>query len=212
MIIEFEILFYSTLGLSLILTYFLIFYNKKYQRIKEEKLELLNINSNDNKEKRIKKMSLSLQKESIELEKKSMQEIADLKLKKEIELNKLKEENRVSNLAEYNKGFENGIKQTAIEIQITPIKNIIDHKGLFKNKKSVQLGYSYRLFSQGIPCLEPHEVMVESISSSDLNEENIRIAIEKIEDIIERIPHPSMQMVGTFKNFRTNLNKEVLKN
>lgn len=212
MIFSFEILFYISLAICLILLSVTIFNQRKYKEISKENLELKNRNTSENKDKRLKKMSLSLKQENVELEKRTIQELADLKLKHEKEINNLKEKNRETNLDEYNKGFENGVKQSAIDVQITPIKKVIDDKGMFSTKKSIQLGYSYRLFSHGIPCLEPHEVIVESISSSELNEENIKIAIEKIEDIIERIPNPSMQMVGSLKNFRKSLNKEVLKN
>lgn len=212
MTLEFEALFYVVLFVSILLILTLIFQQRKLSLVKEEMFHLTNRNTTDNKEKRLKKMSLSLEQERVDLEKKLIQQIADLKLENEKTLNDLKERNRIIINSEYNKGFDEGVKQSAIDVQITPIKRITDEKGVFTNKKIINLGYSYQLFSRGIPCLEPREVIVESISSKELNEENIKIAIEKIEDIIDRIPNPSIQMVGSLKNFKENLNKDVIKN
>lgn len=212
MTLEFEVLFYVVLFVSILLILTLIFQQRKLSLVKEEMFHLTNKNTTDNKEKRLKKMSLSLEQERVDLEKKLLQQIADLKLENEKTLNDLKEENRKIINSEYKKGFDDAVQQSAIDVQITPIKRIEKDKGYFTSKNIINLGYSYQLFNRGIPCLEPHEVIVESISSKKLNEENIKIAIEKIEAIIDRIPNPSIQMVGSLKNFRKNLKSDVLKN
>ena len=147
--------------------------------------------------------------EKNDLEKKSIIEINELKLNKEIELNELKEVFRIEKDKEYKRGFEEGIKSSLIEIQITPFKNIKTDKGFFKNTDSFEIGYNYRLFSNGIPCLDPQSVIIETIQRSEMNEQNIKIVVDKLTEIIENIPN--VKMVKNISELGNSLKKEAIK-
>lgn len=212
-----EIIYLIILGLILItlLTWIYLILNKKNKLQKELEKALIRIEKEKilfekNKNETLSEKKLDHFNEKSEIEKNSILKINELLLSNEKVINELKEKFRIEKDKEYKKGVEEGIKSSLIEIQITPFKNIKSEKGFFKNTDSLEIGYSYRLFSNGIPCLDPHNVLVEKIQKSEINDQNIKIVIDKLTEIIEKIPN--VKMVKNISEFGNSLKKEAKKN
>lgn len=67
------------------------------------------------------------------------------------------------------------------------------------------------MFSNGLPCLEPKDVVVDSISVKELNEEGIINLLEKFNNIIEKIPNSNLIMGETISSFGKGLRELVKK-
>ena len=110
--------------------------------------------------------------------------------------------------AEFEKGYEIGIGKPDFLVQVQPYKNTIGKKGFFQNSQEIEIGYIYRLFIKGVPSLDPHIQIVEKIKVSELNEQNVNSAIEKLEAILNKIPSPHVKLAGNVMDF----GKIILKN
>lgn len=120
------------------------------------------------------------------------------------------EELRIS----YNNGFLDAENKKGLSIQIIPWKEEIDSSTLFKNKKSIKVGYKHQLFSNGMPCFEPHITVVEEINLDKMNEENIHRAFDNLELVMNNIPNTgnvAVKVLGTGKDMAQSLLKLIKK-
>lgn len=110
--------------------------------------------------------------------------------------------------ASYEKGYQASQEKKEFSVQISPWKEEVDSSSFFKNKKSVKIGYKYQLFSNGLPCLEPHTIVVEELSVDKLNEENIEKAFNNLELVMNNIPNTgnlAVKILGNGRDLATNL-------
>ena len=121
------------------------------------------------------------------------------------QLNQIKENHREEKIQEYKRGYEDGKESSKFTINVFPYKEITKNDSLFFKKDIVLIGYKFRLFQNGIPCMEAHLEIVERISLKEIKEENIKIVIEKIENIVSKIPN--VQIMSNIKE----LGKEIIK-
>ncbi len=115
----------------------------------------------------------------------------------------------------YEAGFKDATEKNVFSIQIMPWTEELDSSSFFKNKKSVKIGYKYQLFSQGLPCLQPHTVVVEELTVDKLNEENVKRAFDNLELAINNIPNAgnlAVTILGNSKQLASGLLKLVKKN
>lgn len=108
----------------------------------------------------------------------------------------------------YEKGFKDSQDKKEFSVQISPWKEEVDSSNFFKNRKSVKIGYKYQLFSNGLPCLEPHTIVVEELSVDKLNEENIKNAFTNLELVMNNIPNTgnlAVKILGNSKDLAQNL-------
>lgn len=132
-------------------------------------------------------------------------QISELKEYYSVELNKLKDTHRAELHQEFEKGYSRGAAISKIDVQVTPFKRTVK-KGTFINKsESYECGYKYQLFSNGLPCLEPKEVIIDSISIKEINEENVNNLLEKFNNVIDKIPNTNLQLAETLSSFKTGL-------
>ena len=134
----------------------------------------------------------------------------NLKIELEKEKNTLKENLRAEKDYEFKRGLNQGINSSTLTVQVMPYKKVIKDTGFFSSNDFVEIGYKYQMFSNGIPCFDPHIQISESISIKEIKEENIHLIISKVDEIISKIPNPSIQVVGNVKDFGKsllNLNK-----
>ncbi|MFD3000392.1 hypothetical protein ACFS7Z_08485 [Pontibacter toksunensis] len=99
----------------------------------------------------------------------------------------------------YDKGFLDAETNKGLTVIVAPWKEEIENNTFWKNKKSLKVGYKYQLFSNGIPCFEPHITVVEEISLDNINNENVSRAFENLESILAKIPNvssPSVKVLG----------------
>lgn len=115
----------------------------------------------------------------------------------------------------YELGFNDATEKNGFSIQILPWTEELDSSSFFKNKKSVKIGYKYQLFSQGLPCLQPHIIVVEELTVDKLNEENINRAFDNLELAMNNIPNAgnlAIKILGNSKQLASGLLKLVKKN
>ena len=132
-------------------------------------------------------------------------ELSNLQLEHEKTINRIKEKFTVENRTEFDRGFESAKNSSNFKIQVEPYKNISGEKRLFNDKQILEIGYVYRLFVDGVPSLDPHIQIVQRIKKNEINEQNIKIAIDKIYDIIGKVPSPHLKVVGNIKDFGSNM-------
>lgn len=100
----------------------------------------------------------------------------------------------------YNEGFSAAESKKDLSVQIIPWKEEIDSSTLFKNKKSVKIGYKHQLFSNGMPCFEPQVTVIEEITIDALNEENVNRAFKNLEMVMNNIPNTGKIAVNVLGN------------
>lgn len=110
----------------------------------------------------------------------------------------------------YEKGYKDSQEKKEFSVQISPWKEEVDSSNFFKNRKSVKIGYKYQLFANGLPCLEPHKIVVEELSVESLNEEIINKAFNNLELVMNNIPNTGNLAVRVLGNSR-DLAKSLLK-
>ena len=144
----------------------------------------------------------------------SIQNIKGLKSeydKKLEELLKGKHEELIKN---YEKGYSDSENKKDLSIQIFPWKEETDTSTLWKNRKSVKIGYKHQLFSNGIPCFEPHISVVEEITIDKLNEENIKRVFDNLDLVINNIPNTGnigVKVIGSAKDLANTLISQIKK-
>ncbi len=114
----------------------------------------------------------------------------------------------------HEEGYIQAQEKKDLSIQVLPWTEELDSSNFFKNRKSVKIGYKYQLFSQGIPCLEPHTIVVEELTVDKLNEENINRAFHNLELAMENIPNAgnlAVKVLGNGRGLANNLLKLVKK-
>lgn len=131
--------------------------------------------------------------------------ISELKIRNKDEINQLKENHRSELKKEYDDGFKKGIEISKIEVRVTPIRRAKMERSMLSKKELLEIGFSYRIFSNGIPCLEPHEEIVESIYKKELNEENVNLIAAKIESAISKIPNTNLILTESISSFANKL-------
>ena len=132
-------------------------------------------------------------------------QIAELKHDFNEELNQLKDNHRAELKTEFEKGYDRGAAISKIDVQITPFKRTVKTGNFINRSESYECGYKYQLFSNGLPCLEPKEVIIDSISVKEINEENVNNLLEKFNNIIEKIPNTNLQLGETLNSFKSRL-------
>ncbi len=108
----------------------------------------------------------------------------------------------------YESGYEAAEAKKELSVQIIPWKEEIDSSNFFKSKKSIKVGYKHQLFSNGMPCFEPHITVVEEITVDKLNEENINRALTNLELVMNNIPNTgsvAVKVLGSGKDIAQSL-------
>lgn len=108
----------------------------------------------------------------------------------------------------YESGYADAIAKKDLSVQIIPWKEEIDSSNFFKNKKSIKIGYKHQLFSNGMPCFEPHITVVEELSVDSLNEENINRVLTNLELAMNHIPNTgsiAVSVLGSGKDIGKSL-------
>ncbi|MFB9058147.1 hypothetical protein ACFFU9_15490 [Mariniflexile ostreae] len=110
----------------------------------------------------------------------------------------------------YNNGFLDAETKKGLSIQIIPWKEEVNSSTLFKNKKSIKVGYKHQLFSNGMPCFEPHITVVEDINLDQLNEEHVHRVFDNLELVMNTIPntgHIAVKVLGSGKDMAQSILK-----
>ncbi|WP_040253199.1 hypothetical protein [Psychroserpens mesophilus] len=207
--------YFNTLGIMVlcVLVVFAVFgimlYIKNY-KLKEELILLRNLMESDNRKNEVKKLKLNLKKEKVDTEKEFINKIAELKVEHAKSILEIKEEFQNRQSEDYKKAFEEGKDSLDFEIRITPLKRIIENKGVFSNKKVVEVGYSHRLYINGIPCLEQNDVITDSFKAKEINDKNVTLALENISKIIDKIPDKRAKVIGSLVDLGKSVKREAI--
>lgn len=108
----------------------------------------------------------------------------------------------------YESGYIDAKENQGFSVQIMPWTEQIESSSFFKNKKSIKIGYKYQLFSQGLPCLQPHTIVVEELTVDRLNEENINRALNNLELAMNNIPNTgnlAVKLLGSGESLASGL-------
>lgn len=109
----------------------------------------------------------------------------------------------------YDSGYLDAKEKKDFSVQIIPWKEEVDISTFFKNQKTIKVGYKHQLFSNGMPCFQPHITVVEELSAESLNKENIERVIAALEFAIRNIPHHGSLAVNVLSN-GTDIGKSLL--
>lgn len=204
---------FNTLGILIVFALILFLISSiilfvKNSKLKAELLPLRSLNDSDYRKKEVKKLKLSLKKEKVDTEKAFIQEMAELKVEHAKKISELKEDFQNRQNEDYKKAYKEGQDSIDFEIRITPLKNVIDNKGIFSNSKTVEIGYSHRLYINGIPCLDQNDVITDRFSTKEINDKNINLALENISKILDKIPDKRAKMVGSLVDLGKSVKKE----
>jgi len=77
------------------------------------------------------------------------------------------------------------LKKSALSVVVHPFVNTEGKKSLFTRETKVEIGYKYQLFVQGLPCFEPHAMVLESTIHKEVDERMIALLKEKAEKAAE---------------------------
>ncbi len=70
-----------------------------------------------------------------------------------------------------------------------PFVNTARVRGVFTKETLVEVGYKYQLLIQGLPCFEPHTVIVETTKEREVNDEKIELLRSKALEFAEIAAH-----------------------
>lgn len=90
--------------------------------------------------------------------------------------------------AEFEAEFQRKLKDheaSQMTIAVHPFVKTQKNDGWFAKESAVDVGYKYQLMIQGIPCFASHEIVIESSHHKELNEERMKILLEKAEQLAE---------------------------
>lgn len=131
--------------------------------------------------------------------------IANMKLQNLQEINDLKDIHRTNLKNEFDLGVKKGIELSKIEVKITPYKNLKKEGNIGFRKEVIEVGYSYRLFSNGFPCLDPHIEIFDKVEVKEINERFIELLSEKFDLVLSKIPNSNIILTENIQNFTTKL-------
>lgn len=69
--------------------------------------------------------------------------------------------------------------ESPLTVTVHPFVDAAEDKGMFKKSTTLEVGYKYQLMVQGIPCMEPHRVVVETQTKVELDDQAIKAFSEK---------------------------------
>lgn len=141
-------------------------------------------------------------------EKKFQEELNQLKINQLSEINELKEKHRNELKFEFDEGIKKGIELSKIEVRVNPIKRIKKEGNIGFRKEILEIGYSYRLFSNNLPCLDPHDEIIEKIEVKEINEKFVELLNDKFNQIMERIPNSNFVITESIEAFTSKLLKK----
>lgn len=76
-------------------------------------------------------------------------------------------------------------RSNALSVVVHPFVNTEGQKGIFTRETKVEIGYKYQLFVQGLPCFEPHTMVLESTTHKEVDEQMIELLKKKAEQAAE---------------------------
>lgn len=62
-------------------------------------------------------------------------------------------------------------KNSSLSVVVHPFVNTEAQKGIFSRETKVEVGYKYQLFVQGLPCFEPHTMVLESTVQKEVDQQ-----------------------------------------
>ncbi len=76
-------------------------------------------------------------------------------------------------------------KNSALSVVVHPFVNTEAQKGIFTKETKVEIGYKYQLFVQGLPCFEPHTMVLESTVQKEVDQQSLEYFKNKAEKAAE---------------------------
>ena len=76
-------------------------------------------------------------------------------------------------------------KEASLAVTVHPFVNASRQRGLFSSENVIEIGYKYQLLIQGLPCFEPHTVVVETTRQKQVNDEMIELFKSKAVELAQ---------------------------
>lgn len=76
-------------------------------------------------------------------------------------------------------------KNSALSVVVHPFVNTDAQKGMFTKETKIEIGYKYQLFVQGLPCFEPHTMVLESTVQKEVDQQTLDFLKSKAEQAAE---------------------------
>lgn len=88
----------------------------------------------------------------------------------------------------YEKGALDADMKKDLTVVVRPWREETENGSFWKNKKSVKVGYSHQLYSNGVPCMDPYITVCEEVSVEKTNQDNINAALQRVDLLIANLP------------------------
>lgn len=117
----------------------------------------------------------------------------------------LKEQFLVEKELAFQKGIQEGVKQSGYEIQVHPYHKAISEKSLFGSKELIEIGYKYILMINGVPALTSHTEILETVAKKDIDEGKVERYLSKIVEVVNALPMNKGKIIGDLATFGKKL-------
>lgn len=72
-----------------------------------------------------------------------------------------------------------------LAVQVVPYVCTTKATGWFSKSTSVEIGYQYQLFIRGLPCFEPHRIVTEATTESEVSEAGLELLRNRATDLAQ---------------------------
>ena len=72
-----------------------------------------------------------------------------------------------------------------LAVQVVPYVCTTKATGWLSKSMSVEIGYQYQLFIRGLPCFEPHRIITEATTESEVSEAGLELLRKRATDLAQ---------------------------
>lgn len=87
-----------------------------------------------------------------------------------------------------------------LSIVTFPYESERGDKGWVVDDRLAEVGYQYQMFIRGVPCFEPHKVVVHRLQKKEVNQEKVASLSQQVLGLLENVAskHPAMTVAKKF--------------
>jgi len=77
------------------------------------------------------------------------------------------------------------LEHQELAVQVVPYVHTTKSTGWLSKSTSVEIGYQYQLFIRGLPCFEPHSIVTEATTESEVSEAGLELLRNRATDLAQ---------------------------
>lgn len=113
-----------------------------------------------------------------------------------------------SQLAETTARHQDEVARLRDELSIVayPYEEEIGNDGWVLDDRKAEVGYQFQLFLRGIPCFEPHRIVVKKFEKKEVSREKIKQAAGDVLQLLDTwaTKHPAIAVADKFRKLIPN--------